>query len=79
MGMNIDYDWRFLGPADKLKVDMILAWRTKKSSLPHTSIFANKELNSANHGVGFDPLSFAYFSNNLWNLLACSASSFKRV
>ena len=46
MGMNINYDWRFLGPADKLKVDMILRENKEILFTAHLNL-AKKELNSA--------------------------------
>ena len=47
IGMNIDYDWRFLGPSDKLKVDMILREEEKIIFTAHLNL-ARKAVNSAN-------------------------------
>ena len=71
MGMNINYDWRFLGPADKLKVDMIL--RENKEILFTANLnLAKKELNSANMAwalIRFPFLTFRITFGIYWHAL----------
>jgi len=71
MGMNIDYDWRFLGPADKLKVDMILRENKEILFTAHLNL-ANKELNSANMAwalIRFPFLTFRITFGIYWHAL----------
>ena len=45
--MNIDYDWRFRGPSDKLHVDMLLRENEKLIFSAHLNL-TRKALNSTN-------------------------------
>lgn len=71
MGMNINYDWRFLGPADKLKVDMILRENKEILFTAHLNL-AKKELNSANMAwalIRFPFLTFRITFGIYWHAL----------
>lgn len=71
IGMNIDYDWRFLGPADKLKVDMILREHKEILFTAHLNL-NNKELNSANMAwalIRFPFLTFRITFGIYWHAL----------